>query len=712
MTPNRADTKLHQEIKRMIHAGRSVLRAFLAALGCALASGLLMETGAEAAPLAISPAAPGVDLAGMDPTVAPGEDFFAYANGTWLRTTEIPPDRSWYGTDSALAELTMQRTADLIREVSGAPGADAPTRKVGDYYSTFMDEATIEREGLAPLHPILRRIASLTDRRQLARFLGSALRADVDLLNSTRLHTDNLFGLWVAQDLDQPTRYTAFLVQGGLAMPDREYYLSPSPHMAQIRDRFRAHIAAVLQLAQVKDAPARAARIFELESRMAAVHLSRTDSEDVVRGDNHWPRVEFGQRAPGLDWETIFAAAGLARQRELVVWQPKAVQGLAALVASESVQTWKDYLTFHAIEHASGYLPQAFVQEQFAFYGTVLAGTPQLRPRWKRAVDATSAALGEAVGKLYVERYFPASEKARAQSMVKDLLAAFDRRIDNLTWMTPQTKVRAKEKLATLKVAVGYPDVWRDYSALRVVKAEALGNAERAEQFEYQRNLAKLGRPVDRSEWAMTPQLVNAVNLPVMNALNFPAAILQPPYFDPNRPAAMDYGAIGAVIGHEISHSFDDQGAMFDARGRLSNWWTAEDLAHFRAAGAALVSQYDHYRPFADLAVNGQQTLSENIADVAGIAVAYDAYRLTLQGAPAPSDSGLTGEQQFFVSFAQSWREKAREAAIRQQIVTDGHAPAMYRAQTVRNLDPWYVAFKVEPGQALYLAPADRVRVW
>jgi putative endopeptidase len=482
--------------------------------------------------------------------------------------------------------------------------------------------------------------------------------------------------------------------------------------MAAIRDKYQAHIAAVLALAHVSDAAAKAARIFTLERRIAQAHWTRTQSEEVLKGNNHWTRQEFDTRAPGLDWREFFGAAGLEHQGTFVVWQPSAVTGLAALTASVPLETWKDYLRFHALEHASPYLPKAFVDEQFAFHGQVLTGTPQLPDRWKRAVSATNQALGMAVGRLYVARYFPPSEKARAEELVRNLLSAFAVRIDRLQWMAPQTRARAKEKLATLRVGVGYPDKWRDYSGLTVVRGDALGNAERAELFDYHYNLAKLGKPVDRSEWAMTPQLVNAVNLPAMNALNFPAAILQPPYFDPRRDPVLDYGSIGAVIGHEISHSFDDQGALFDAGGRLRNWWTKEDFAHFEAAGKALAAEFDRYHPFPDVAVNGEQTLSENIADVAGLSDAYDAWHLTLKGKVPAGASGLSAEQLFFLSFAQSWRTKIREAALRQRLVTDGHAPPEYRADTVRNLDAWYAAFDVKPGEKLYLAPADRVRVW
>jgi predicted metalloendopeptidase len=659
-----------------------------------------------------APSPHGLDLAGIDRSVAPGDDFFRYANGAWLKANEIPPDRSSYGPAEQLAELTAERTAELIRNAAAAAAAGSEARKIGDYYASFMDEAGIETKGLEPLQPALRRIDAIKDRAGLAQALGATLRADVDVLNNTNLYTDNLLGLWVAQDLDDPARYVPFLLQGGLGMPDRDYYLNPSQNMADIRVKYQAHIAGMLGLARLPDAQGKAARIFDLERRMAQVHWSRAQSEEILKGNNHWARKDLGVRAPGLEWEAFLGAAGLARQKEFVVWQPSALTGLSALATSQPLETWKDYLRFHAIERNAAYLPKAFVEEHFAFHGRVLSGTPQLRPRWKRAMADTNNALGEAVGKLYVQRYFPPAEKLRAEAMVRNLLAAFAARIDRLGWMAPETRAKAKAKLATLKVGVGYPDKWRDYSGLKVLRGDAFGNAQRAELFDYQRNLAKLGTAVDRSEWVMNPQLVNAVNLPAMNTLNFPAAILQPPYFDPNRDPAMDYGATGATIGHEISHSFDDQGALFDASGRLQNWWTKSDFAHFEAAGARLVAQFDAYRPFPDIAVNGKQTLSENIADVAGLSVAYDAWRLTLAGKPAPAAAGFSAAQLFFLSFAQSWRQKIREPALRQRIITDGHAPAEYRADTVRNLDPWYDAFSVKPAQKLYLAPADRVRVW
>jgi putative endopeptidase len=657
---------------------------------------------------------PGIEVAGMDLSVAPGTNFFAYANGTWLRTNEIPSDRSSYGSWDVIQELVERRVANLIRQLSeGEQTGGSEVRMIGDYYASFMQEDRIEVLGLRPLQPILKRVEGISNRRSLATFLGGTLRADVDVLNATHVYTDNLFGLWVAQDLDHPDRYVPFLLQGGLGMPDRSYYLDPSAPMADIRAKYSTHVAAMLKLIGFSDTTARAARIVDLENRIATVHWSREETEDVHKGNNHWLRREFETQAPGLDWNAFFAAAQIPKnQQDFVVWQPSAVAGISALVASQPLATWKDYLALHAVEHRAAFLPKAVVAAHFAFHGTTLDGTPELRARWKRSIDATNDALGDAVGKLYAERYFSAAAKARIEEMVEQLRSAFSRRIDNLDWMAPETKANAKAKLAALKVGVGYPDHWRDYAGLDIVMGDAFGNAERAAKFEYHSRLAKLGKPVDRGEWVMTPQTVNAVNLPAMNALNFPAAMLQPPYFNPDSDPAHNYGAIGMIVGHEISHSFDDQGATFDATGRLRNWWTQEDLAHFRAASAQLVRQFDAYHPFPDLAVNGQQTLSENIADLGGLLAAHDAYRQEVRGRPDSIADGFTGEQGLFISYAQNWREKYRDPALRRAVLTDGHAPDEYRASTVRNIDGWYEAFDIQAGQPLYLAPADRVRVW
>ena len=655
----------------------------------------------------------GLDLAGMDRSVAPGDDFFVFGNGAWVKRTEIPADLGSFGVGQEVTDLTDLRVAALIK---GAAASKAPAgsdlRKIGDCFTSFMDEKTIEAKGLGPMRPLLSAIDAIRDRQELARYLGTTLRADVDILNATKIDTANLFGLWVAQDLDDPTRYAPFLIQGGLGMPERSYYLDPSEKMVAVRAQYHAHVAAMLKLAGLPDAATRAAAVMAFETRIAKVHANREDSGDVMKGNNHWTRADFGAKAPGLDWESFFAAAELTQPQVFVVWQPSAVTGLSALVAAEPLATWKDYLTFHALQQRARVLPKAVVEQSFAFFGKVLSGATQQRDRWKTGVDLTNQALGEVVGKAYVARHFPPSEKARAQKMVAHIIAAFRRRIEQLEWMSPATKAKAIAKLATLKVGVGYPDRWQDYSGLEIAAGDAFGNAERAGRFEYFRNLRKLGRPIDRGEWVMTPQTVNAVNLPVMNALNFPAAILQPPYFDPKRPVVMDYGATGATIGHEISHSFDDSGSLFDATGKLNNWWTPADMKHFQAAAEQLVQQFNAYRPFPDLAVNGRQTLGENIADVAGLAAAYDAYRLSLGGKEARRVQGFTGDQQFFLSYAQSWREKAREPLRRRQILTDGHAPAPCRTAIVRNLDAWYPAFQVKPGQVLFLAPADRIKIW
>lgn len=660
-------------------------------------------------------AAAAPEFSGRDVSVAPGGNFFAYANGTWLRDTRIPADHGSYGVFEELQELADRRNAELIGALARSdapPGSDA--RRIEDYYASFLDDTGIEAKGFAPLAPELEAIAAIHSPADLSGAFGGTLRADVDVLNNTQTHTSRLFGLWVAQDLDEPSRYLPFLLQGGLVMPDREYYLDGSPRMEKIRARYLVYIAGMLQLAgdPASDAQARAGRILALETQIAQVHARREDTEDVRKGDNHWTRAQFDLRAPGIDWGRFFHGAGLEHQKDFVVWHPQALAGISALVATVPVETWKEYLRFHLLDDYAPVLPRAFVEAAFAFHGKTLTGTPQIAERWKRAIAATNDALGEAVGRLYVERYFPASEKLRAEQMVHALIAAFDARIDRLDWMAPQTRRMAKAKLSALQVSVGYPDHWRDYAGLEVIRGDAAGNLRRALLFEYQRSLAKLGQPVDRGEWVMNPQLVNAVNLPVMNAIQFPAAILQPPHFGGGNNAAQDYGEIGAVIGHEITHSFDDQGALFDPDGRLHNWWTPQDLEHFEAAGAALAHQYDGYRPFPDLAVKGKQTLSENIADLGGLLAAFDAYHLSLGDAKPPSVEGLDPDQQFFVAFAQSWRDKAREPALRQQIITDGHAPAEYRVDTVRNVDAWYRAFDVRPGDALFLAPAARVRIW
>jgi putative endopeptidase len=612
-----------------------------------------------------------------------------------------------------LAEEVDARVHALLTEATArqAPVGTDP-RKAADFFATFMDESAIEALGLKPLKAEFVRIAAITNRAALAQAVGEDLRADVDPLNNTQFHTGRLFGLWVSPDFNHAGHNAAYLLQGGLGLPDRDYYLSDTPRMARIREQYQSYIVSLLTKAGWDDAPARAGRIVELETAIARVHATRQESEDTRRANNPWPRKEFPQRAPGLDWAAFFTAAGLDHVDTIIAWHPGAITGIAALVGNQSLESWRDWMRFHALDRAASYLPKAFVDEHFAFQDHTLNGTPELPVRWKRGVQAVDSAMGFAVGKLYTDRYFPASSKRQLQAMTAKITVAFGKRIDALTWMAPATKAQAREKLTTLRVGFGYPDHWPEYAGLEIMSGDAIGNAARAELFHYRQQREKIGREVDTGEWWMVPQVVNAVNLPLQNALNFPAGILQPPFFDPAAADAVNFGSIGAVIGHEISHSFDDQGAQFNAQGALVDWWTAEDRTHFEEAGRKLALQFDSYAPFPDAHVNGTLTLSENIADLAGLAVSYDAWQAELAGQAAPRVEGFTGLQQFFLSFAQSWRSKTREPAARRHLITDGHAPPEFRTDTVRNLDPWYPAFEVVPKQKLYLAPEQRVRVW
>src|SRR5580704_5231540 len=648
------------------------------ALICALIALPLLAAQGQNAP-ADTPKkdAHGIVLANMDASVKPGDDFFHYTNGGWIRRTEIPGDRAAIGVFNALADLSNQRTVGLIEEAAKANApAGSSTRKIADLYKSYMDEDGIEAKGLAPLRPHLDSIAAIRNKQELSRALGESVRSDVDALNNTNYHTPNLFGLWVAPGFNDSDHYAAYLMQGGLQLPDREYYLADSARMRDIRSKYHAHISSMLKLAGFTDTDARAERVVELEHGIAEKHISLAENEDIHKADNTWSQADFTVNAPGMDWAEFFRGAGLTKQASFIVWQPTAFTGESALVGSASLDTWKDWLAFHLIEAYADVLPKAFAEERFAFFGKVLSGTTEQRPRWQRGVALVNKDLGDAVGQIYAQHYFPPEAKAQAQAMVANIIAAFRKRIDALTWMDPATKAEAQAKLTTLNVGIGYPETWRDYSAYEVNADDLFGNVWRSGLFDYQHDVARLGLPVDRREWCMTPQTVNAVNLPLHNGLNFPAAILQPPFFDPKAPAAANYGAIGTVIGHEISHTFDSEGAAFDSKGRVRNWWTPDDLAHFEAATAALAAQYDTYKPFPDLAVNGKQTLGENIADVAGLTAAFDGFHASLHGTEAPKAKELTGDQQFFIAFGQNWGSVTREAALRQQVLTDPHAPA------------------------------------
>lgn len=668
---------------------------------------------AASAQNASAPETHGIAVANMDRSVKPGDDFFEYANGDWIKRTEIPPDRARVNVFSELGDLSNKRTADLIQEIAkSSPPAGSGTRKVADLFSSYMDEAGIEAKGLAVLRPQLDAVAAIQDKRQLSHALGETLRADVDALNNTNFHTPNLFGLWVAPGFNDSDHYKAYLMQGGVELPDREYYLREGEHAHKLLADYQTHVAAMLKLAGFSDPETRATHVVELEHAIAQCHRTLADNEDIHKANNTWTQADFSTKAPGLDWAEYFRAAGIDHVDSFIVWQPEAFTGESALINSTALETWKDWLAFHLLEDYAAYLPKAFADERFAFFGKELSGAPQQRPRWQRGVTVVNGLLGDAVGQIYAQRYFSPEAKAQAQAMVANLIAAFRKRIDGLPWMDPATKTEAKAKLSTLYVGVGYPETWHDYSSYEIKPDDIFGNIFRGHVAEYRRQIARLGKSVDRKEWTMTPQTVNAVNLPLQNALSFPAAILQPPFFDPLAPAAANYGAIGSIMGHEISHTFDSEGSAFDSKGRVRNWWTPADLAHFQAATAQLAAQYDTYKPFPDLSVNGKQTLGENIADVAGIAAAYDGYKASLQGKTAPEQEGFSGDQQFFIAFAQNYKAKVRDASLRQQVMTDPHSPSQYRAAEVRNIDPWYELFHVQPGEKMYLAPADRVRIW
>jgi len=654
----------------------------------------------------------GIQTASMNTSAKPGDDWYEYANGGWMKANEIPADRSNIGGFWIAGEQTDANLAALIADLDKTqPEAGSDAERVKAYYDAFLDTATIDRLGMTPIQADLQRIAAIADKAQLARVLGSNVRADVDPLNATDMTTENLFGVFVSQALAE-REVMPYILQGGLGMPEREYYLSGAPDMKAHQAAYRKYIEDVLTAAGVSDPAARARRIYDLEVKIARAHATREDSDDWSKATQVWSQADFASKAPGLDWKTFFEAAQLGNQQKFDAFHAGAIPRLAALVGSEPLDSWKDWLTFHQINQNASVLPGKIDDLSFAFNGTELTGAEKQRPRDKRALAAVNAGIGDALGKLYTERFFPASSKAAIQGMVDTIKTAFAKRIDALDWMAPATKDEAKAKVETMAVGIGYPDSWKDYASLKLAADTAYANNQAAEKLRYTQQLAKIGKPLDKSEWWMNAQLVNAVNLPVQNGLNFPAAILQRPFYDPKADPAFNYGAIGGVIGHEISHSFDDAGSAFDSTGLMRNWWTPGDLATFKTKAKALSDQYDRYEALPGLHVSGNLTLGENLADLAGLQAAYDAYRASLGGKEAPVIDGFTGDQRFFIAYAQAWATKMREAALRQRIATDGHAPGQFRALTVRNLDAWYDAFGVKPGDKLYLPPEQRVRVW
>ncbi|MEK6637160.1 MAG: M13-type metalloendopeptidase [Pseudomonadota bacterium] len=645
----------------------------------------------------------GIDTAGMNKTVKPGDDFYQFVNGTWTAKTEIPADRSSWGGFGLLRDLSDTRTREIIESVASAKNAPGSSgQKVGDYFASFMDDSAIEAKGAAPLAPILAQVQIIQTPSQLAAAFGIA----------NRLGISTPIGMGVQLDLKDNTVYSAYLGQGGIGLPDRDYYLEDNPRFVEVRTKYVTHIGNMLKLAGVADVAAKAQRIYDLEKKIATAHWTQAQSRQVEKLYNPVATADLSAKMPGFDWPLYVQTLGIANMKTVIATQPSALEGAAKLVSSEPIEIWKDYLTFHLIKQAAPYLSKAFVEEDFAFDGPVLSGTPVLKDRWKRGVDEINGALGEAVGELYVAKHFPPDAKTKADILVRNILAAMGKRIDALAWMAPETKVKAREKLAAIDVKIGYPTKWRDYSALKVERGDPLGNALRVQSFEYDRQLAKVGKLVDRTEWFMTPQTVNAYANPLQNEIVFPAAILQAPFFDPNADPAVNYGGIGAVIGHEISHLFDDQGRKFDPQGRLTDWWTAEDVKRFESYTAKVVKQYGAYEPLPGSKVNGELTLGENMADLAGVTIAYDAYKISLSGKVTPVIDSYSGDQRFFLGFGQVWRNKYREANLQQRLTTDPHTPGHFRPYVVRNLDVWYAAFGAKPGDKFYLPPAERVKVW
>jgi predicted metalloendopeptidase len=643
-----------------------------------------------------------------DRSIKPGDDFYRYANDNWLSGVTLPAGQSTYDTRTMMSALSKQRVLKLDQRAAAARGAEGSIeQKVGDYYASFIDTGGIESKGLRPLANERAAIDRIADRNSLSAYLGTTLNSETDGITA---NGDHVFGIWINQGFEDAQHNVPHIWQGGLGLADRDNYLDESPKATELRAQYKTHIAALLRIAGIRDSIERASQILLLETRIAQAFAPDADAADVSKQNNSWKREDFAAKAPGIEWRAYFKAAGLDGQSDFVVWQPSAVTGVSALVATEPIGVWKDYLTFHLIQHYSSILPKAVRDEQFAFFGKLTSGAPQESERTDDAMTATNAAIGQAVGQLYIREYFSKEAKAKAQEMAANLIAAFRSRISNLTWMSPETKEKALAKLAALKVIVGYPDQWIDYSTLDVVRGDAAGNMRRAEAFNRRRNLARLKAPVDPIDWPLNPQTPGAVIMFSPNAEFFSAGILQPPYFGDD--AASSYGSAGAGMAHELSHSFDELGNIYDAQGRISHWWTSQDKTQFDAVSEKLIAQLNADCPFPDLCVNGKQVLTETVADLAGLLVAHDAYILSLKGKIDTVIQGLTGEQRFFLAFAQRWRKIQSNDALRHQVRTDTHVPGPFRSALVRNVDAWYSAFDVNESNKLYLKPEDRIRIW
>ena len=650
------------------------------------------------------PVASGIDVQYMDTTVKPGDDFFSYVNGVWLQETEIPADRSRYGGFAILRDESQANVKTIVEEsASGDFAKGSDEQKVGDLYKSYLDWDTRNTRGIEPLQPELDRINSITDHDDLAVYFAETVKRGLDAPFTVSQYVD----------FKDPATYMMYTWQGGLGLPDREYYFLEDEKSAMLREQYVQHIEKMYAVAGLPDGAAAAKTIMVLETLMAKEHMKKEDTRDMVALYKKIPLDQLGDLMPKFNWDGYLREAGLTELDGLVVTMRDHMRALDEIIDNTDLDTWKTYLTWGALNNMAGRLTEDLDKQSFDFYGKTLNGTPEQRPMWRRGVNAVNGSLGEVVGKVYVNRHFPPEAKERMLALVGNLVNAYEKSIKELDWMTDETKAQALDKLSKFTPKIGYPDQWRDYAALEIDAEDLYGNLERVAQIEYQRYLDRQDGPVDRAEWAMTPQTINAYYNPPLNEIVFPAAILQPPFFNLQADDAVNYGAIGAVIGHEIGHGFDDSGSTFDGDGVLRNWWTDEDRAEFDKRTAKLVGQYSEFQPFDDLAVNGEFTLGENIGDLGGISIGLLAYNMSLDGAEAPAIDGFTGVQRVFLGYSQVWRSKSRDEATRMRIATDPHSPPRYRANgAVRNVPEFYEAFDVKEGDALYLPPEERVKIW